>query len=291
MTSDCMTAIGTRTAIILVSIIATMDLKPAGAQPTAIAGSGEVTSAQIESTQPTSGRTATHQNPFYLRAGMSLNLSSNSRFGDADCLSTSPAALYGCGRGNDSTTLGTQGDFGSAAGVEIGLGFLVSPKLRLETSIAYRPRFTFKGSANFVQTSADQSVTADLRSMSGMVAAYMDLSAYGPLRLFAGSGGGLHYVEISNFRMTFPNTETIVPDGRNVDLTVMLTAGVATSLSDDITLDLAWHYVDWGIVRTGKTAGQVIWKDGRREPLEIDLAETRAMLRGQGFRASLRFAF
>ena len=268
-----------------------MYLKPAGAQASAVSGSGENPARQSDTSQPTSGLTATNQNPFYLRAGMSLNLSSNSRFGDADCLNTSPAALYGCGKGNDGTSLGTSGDFETAAGVEVGLGFVATRKLRLETSIAYRPRFTFEGSANFVQTSADQTVTADLWSMSGMVAAYMDLSAYGPLRLFAGSGAGLHYVDISNFRMTFPRTETIVPDGRTVDLTVMLTAGVATSLSDKITLDLAWRYLDRGIVKTGKAAGQVIWKDGRREPLELDLAETRAMLRGQGFRASLRYAF
>ena len=290
MTSDRWIAIGIRTVITLASVMAIMFLKPAGAQASAVSGSGDNPARQSDTSQPTSGLTPP-QNPFYLRAGVNLELSSKTRFGDKDCLSTSPAALYGCGKGNNGTTLGTQGDFGSAAGVEVGLGFVATRKLRLETSITYRPDIAFKGSANFVQTSADQSVTADLRSMSGMVAAYMDLSTYGPFRLYAGSGGGLHYVYISNFRMTFPNTETIVPDGRNFDLTVMLTAGVATSLSDDITLDLAWHYVDWGIVKTGKAAGQVVWKDGRREPLEIDLAETRAMLRGQGFRASLRYAF
>ncbi len=290
MTCNRWTTVGIRTAITLALIIATMYLKPAGVHASAVSGSEGASSRQIDSTQPASGLTPP-QNPFYLRAGMSLNLSSNSRFGDADCLSTSPAALYGCGKGNNGTTLGTQGDFGSAAGVEVGLGFLVASKLRLETSIAYRSRFIFEGSANFVQTSADQPVSADLWSMSGMVAAYMDLSEYGPFRMFAGSGAGLHYVDISNFRMTFPNTETIVPDGRNVDLAVMLTSGVATTLSDKITLDLAWRYVDWGIAETGRATGEVVWKDGRREPLEIDLAGTRAMLKGQGFRASLRYAF
>ncbi len=290
MTSDRMTVIGIRTAITLASIIATMYLNPAGVQASAVSGSEGASSGQIDSAQPASGLTPP-QNPFYLRAGVNLDLSSKTRFGDADCLSKSPAALYGCGKGNNGTTLGTQGDFGSTAGVEVGLGFLVTPKLRLETSIAYRPRFTFEGSANFVQTSADQPVSADLWSMSGMVAAYMDLSEYGPFRMFAGSGAGLHYVDISNFRMTFPNTETIVPDGRNVDLAVMLTSGVATSLSDKITLDLAWRYVDWGIAETGRATGEVVWKDGRREPLKIDLVETRAMLNGQGFRASLRYAF
>ena len=89
----------------------------------------------------------------------------------------------------------------------------------------------------------------------------------------------------------FPRTETFVPDGRNVDFTVMLAVGVAASLSDKITLDLAWRYLHWGIVETGKATGQVVWKDGSRSPLELDLAETWAMLKGQGFTASLRYGF
>ena len=163
-----------------------------------------------------------------------------------------------------------------------GLGYVATPGLRLETSIAYRPRFAFEGTANFLQTDALQTVSADLQSASGMVAAYMDLIAHGPFSAFAGTGAGLHYVDISEFQMTFPRTQTFVPDGRRVDFTVMLAAGVATSLSDKITLDLAWRYVDWGIVETGKATGQVVWKDGSREPLELDLAETWAMLQRAG---------
>ena len=290
MTRDRWKALGIRTAVSLASGIAAMYLNPAGAQPTAVSGSGGDSSLQTDTVQPASVLTG-HRKVFYVRAGVGFDRSSKTRFGDKDCTSTSPAALYGCGRGNNGTSLGTQGNFGTATGIEVGVGFVAAPKLRLETSIAYRPRFTFEGRANFVQTGADQSVSADLWSMSGMVAAYMDLSAFGPFRLFAGSGAGLHYIDISNFRMTFPRTETIVPDGRNVDFTVMLTAGVATSLSDNITLDLAWRYVDWGIAKTGRATGKIVWKDGRREPLEIDLAETRAILKGQGFRASVRYAF
>ncbi|MDE2729217.1 MAG: hypothetical protein OXI19_14435 [Gemmatimonadota bacterium] len=178
-----------------------------------------------------------------------------------------------------------------AGGVEFGLGYVATPGLRLETSIAYRPRYSFEGTANFLQTDALQSVSANLQSASGMVAAYMDLTAHGPFRVFAGTGAGLHYVDISEFHMTFPRTQTIVPDGRRIDFTVMLAAGVATSLSDRFTLDLAWRYVDWGIVETGKATGQVIWKDGSREPLELDLAETWAIHRGQGLTASLRYVF
>ena len=279
-----------RTAIVLATIMATMFIKPAGVHSNVISGSGGDPARRADAAAETS-ESAEHRTTFYLRTGASLDLPSKTRFGDRNCLNTSPAALYGCGRGGDGIARGTRGDFGMAGGFEVGLGYIATPGLRLETSISYRPSFAFEGTANFLQTDALQSVSADLRSASGMVAAYMDFIAHGPIRVFAGSGAGLHYADIHDIHMEFPRTETIVPDGRNVDFTVMLTAGVATSLSDKITLDLAWRYVDWGIVETGRTTGQVIWKDDSREPLELDLAETWAMLRRHGFRASLRYAF
>lgn len=277
-------------AIALALVMAAMDIKPATAQTTMIPDSEKGPSLRPGTTKPASGLTE-HRNSYYLRAGTSIDLSSKTRFGDRNCLSTSPAALYGCGTGGDGIARGTRGDFGMAGGVEIGLGYVVTPGLHLETSIAYRPRFAFEGTANFLQTDALQSVSAELQSVSGMVAAYMDLTAQGPFRVFAGTGAGLHYVNISKFQMTFPRTQTIVPDGRRIDLTVMLATGVAASLSDRITLDLAWRYVDWGIVETERANGEVVWKDGSREPLELDLAETWAMLRGQGLTASLRYGF
>lgn len=288
MTSDRWRTTGIRTAIILASVMATMDIEPAVAQATVISGGD---AARQAAATAEASEYAEQQNSFYLRVGASLDLSSKTRFGDRDCSSSSPAALYGCGRGDDGIARGTLGDFGMAGGAEVGLGYVATPGLRLESSIAYHPRFAFEGTANFLQTDALQAVSADLWSASGMVAAYLDLAAYGPFRMFAGTGAGLHYVDITEFLMTFPRTQTIVPDGRQVDFAVMLTAGLATSLSDKITLDLAWRYADWGIVETGRATGQVVWKDGSREPLELDLAETWAMLKGQGFSASLRYAF
>ena len=288
MTGDHRKVIRIRTVSILVMALATMDIEPVDAQGTAISSRDHVhqTETATETTE-----SATSQPTFYLRVGASLDLPSTTRFGDRNCLSTSPAALYGCGTGGDGIARGTRGDFGMAGGVEVGLGYFVTPGLRLETSISYRPSFAFEGTANFLQTDILQTVSADLQSASGTVAAYMDFIAHGPFSVFAGAGAGLHYVDISEFLMTFPRTQTIVPDGRRVDFSAMLAAGVATSLSDRISLDLAWRYVNWGIVETGRATGQVVWKDGSREPLELDLAETWAMLRGQGLRASLRYAF
>ncbi len=91
--------------------------------------------------------------------------------------------------------------------------------------------------------------------------------------------------------MSFPNTTTIVSGGRQVDLAVMMTAGFATVLWTNITVDLVWRYTDSGFVETGRETGRVVWRDGSREPLEIELAETRARLSSYGLLLSVRYAF
>ena len=70
----------------------------------------------------------------------------------------------------------------------------------------------------------------------------------------------------------------------------MVTAGVAAPLGERVTVDLAWRYTDLGAVHTGRGAGRVMWRVGSREPLPLDLSETRAKLAGHGLRLSLRYA-
>ena len=290
MTSDRWIAMGIRTAITLALVIAALNIKQAGAQVTAISDSAGDPLGQIETAQPATGLTD-QTNGFYLRGGVNLDLSSNTRFGDDDCLSVSPAALYGCGKGIDGSPLGSKGDFGTMTGGEFGIGYFATPLLRFEAILQYRPDFTYQGNANFVQTTAGQEVTAELSSVSGMLAAYLDLPGFGPFRPFLGSGGGLNVVDIEETLMTFPNTKTIVPSGRHVDFAVMMTAGFATALWANMTLDVAWRYMDSGFVATGVDTGRVIWHDGRRDPLEIELAETKAKLSSHGLLLSLRYGF
>ncbi len=66
---------------------------------------------------------------------------------------------------------------------------------------------------------------------------------------------------------------------------------MSTSLRKRMILGLAWRYTDSGIVETGKAKGRIVWRDESRDPLEIDLAETRANLSSQGLRISLRYVF
>ena len=229
----------------------------------------------------------------YLRAGIGLDRPAETQFTDEDCSSVFPAALYGCGTGGDGAPLRSIGDFGTAAGLELGLGYAVAPAVRLEALVEYWPRFTFDGRANFLDPERLQSVSADLSSLSGMLAAYVDLPELGLRKLSPSIGGGIGAarVAIGETRMTFPKTTTIVPGTSRTGLTWMLTAGLGISLGEQTTLDLAWRYTDYGVIETGEGGGRVEWRDGSREPLALDLAPTRAKLRNHGLRLSLRYAF
>ena len=225
--------------------------------------------------------TPTSRNDFYLRAGLVLDKPEKTRFKDTDCTSTSPAALYGCGNGIDNAPLSSLGDFGTTAGFELGLGYAATPALRLEALIQYRPNFSFEGRANFTQTTDQQAVSADLSSLIGMLAAYLDLPELGlprpgPFSPFIGAGGGLSRINIDETHMAFPKTTTIVPGGQRGNFAWMLVAGFAASPGEKVTLDLAWRYTDYGAVETGRAKGRIVWRDGNRDPLEIDLAGTRA---------------
>ena len=234
---------------------------------------------------------------FYLRAGISLDRPAETQFTDEDCSSVFPAALYGCGTGGDGAPLRSVGNFSTAAGVEFGLGYAVAPTVSLEALVEYWPRFTFDGRANFLDPERLQSVSADLSSLSGMLAAYVNLPELGLRKLglfnpFIGGGIGAARVAIGETRMTFPKTTTIVPGTSRTGLTWMLTAGLGMSLGGERTmLDLAWRYTDYGVIETGEGMGRVEWRDGSREPLALELAPTRAKLRNHGLRLSLRYVF
>ena len=116
------------------------------------------------------------------------------------------------------------GDVGTVEGVELGLGYAVAPAVRLEALLTYRPRFTFDGHANFLAPDREQSVSVDLSSLSGILAAYVDLPGVGvrplgPLSPFVGGGLGAARVASGETRMTFPKTRTVVPGTSRTGLT------------------------------------------------------------------------
>ena len=290
----------------LIAAIAAAVPNGVGAQTTGVviegtAAQADASTAPQPSTAAVESRSSgfSNLNELYFRAGFELGWPEETRFTDQECDSSEPAALYGCGDGIDGLPFGSYGDFGRTSGFELGIGHSAATSLRLEAFVSYRPNVSFAGRANFLQTSDRQDVSADLSALSGMLVGYVDLpglglprlGSLGSLRPFVGAGGGLSRLEIDATRMEFPRTTTIVPGGKRVNLAWMLTAGIAAPLGERAMVELAWRYTDHGVIETGRGKGRIVWRDGSRAPLELDLAETRARLEGHGLVISLRYPF
>ena len=182
-------------------------------------------------------------------------------------------------------------------GFELGLGYAVSTDVRLEAFLQYRPSSSFKGRANFSQLPPNrkQNIAANLSSLTGMLAAYVDfpevgLSWLGSLNPYIGAGVGVSRINIGEMRQDFPLTYTIVPGGQHTSAAWMVTAGVATPIADRLTLEFAWRYTDSGIVKTGIGRGRVDWQDGSRT-IPLNLAATSSRLSSHGIQVSLRYSF
>ena len=226
---------------------------------------------------------------------MSIDLMEGTTFKDVDCASTNPAALYGCGAGKDGApNKQSVGNFGAVPVAEFGFS-RTDGVIRYEFVIEYRPRYTFEGRANFLAPHRQQSVSAKLSTISGMLAGYLDFTdgvskpKFGTP--FVGLGIGVAHTRIGKTAMNFPATTTTVPGESHTDLAWMITAGVKTALNERVTLEFAWRYSDLGEIRTGQGMGSVTWRDGSRDPVILNLARTRARLAGHGIRMSLRYTF
>lgn len=231
----------------------------------------------------------------YLRAGLSLDRSRETRFKDRDCGAPRPGHFYGCGPGVDGAPFSSLGDFGTIAGIELGIGYVASPVLRVDATAEIRPEFSFDGHSNYLRQHP-KTVSADASSLSAMLSAYVDLARlglprFGPFTPFVGGGVGLSRIDIDDMRLDFPETVVTIPGGHRTSFAWMLTAGLSTSLGERMTLDLAWRYTDFGAVETGRgTARTVCRNEGCGRASSYPVPETYARLATHGLRLSIRYS-
>jgi opacity protein-like surface antigen len=234
----------------------------------------------------------------YLRGGLGLSVSRDTRLKDEDCSSTVPPALFGCANGPDGVSIGARGDFSDTPLAEVALGYS-RQWLRVEAVLSWRPSYDFDGQANFLNVPlGQQPVSGKVDSLSLMGAAYVDLakvvSAWRDARIqpYVGAAVGAARNETERMTYRFPSigaeAVTITPDGSWSGLAYSLTAGVSIPLGAATTLDVAYRYVDLGRVETDVGVAAI-----RRPSTSLDLtiAPTRADLRGDELLVSLRHAF
>ena len=155
---------------------------------------------------------------------------------------------------------------------------------------------SFEGHHNYNRRNP-RAVSADVSLLSGLLSAYLDLPGLGVPRFgsfspFVGGGIGVARIDMDEMRLNFPITFVMLPRSRRTNFMWMLTAGLATSLGERTSLDLAWRYTDSGTVETGRGTGRTICRDeGCGLASDYDVPETRADLRSHGLHVSIRYAF
>lgn len=233
----------------------------------------------------------------YVRAGIGFDASRSATFSDRDCASTRPPALFGCVSDAAGRPLGARGDFGTSPSLDIGIGYRPLRAVRVELALGWRPQFSFTGEANFLGTPGRQPVSADVEAITGMVVGYLDLveigvPRLGPFEPFVGAGAGVSRHRTSSVVYSFPGlgpgASTVVRGGETASFSYMLTAGAAWPVSERLTLDFAYRYLDLGTVRTA--SGPAVITRGA-STTTIDVAGTEAALRTHGVSLSARLGF
>ncbi len=232
---------------------------------------------------------------YYFRGGAAHEHFSDTIFMDTYCPSSTPAALYGCGTGSDGQPYRSKGSFDRFQSIEIGLGLSTLSNIRVEFLLDYQTSAVFDGNTNFLATGSQQSVMAELSTVSMSFVGYRDfpnLSLPGPRKAvpYIGAGFGYSRNRIGTTTMTFPVTTTTVPGANETSLTWLVSLGVTMELTTRTKLDLGVRYMDRSKLRTGLGQGVVTWRNLARGPLPLYLGRTEAKLRGYSLRLSLLFS-
>ncbi len=200
---------------------------------------------------------AGENNSLYFRVGAGLAVSENASFFDVDCHSVSPAALFGCVMGNDGRPIGAYGDFEKSVALDVGVGCIWNNWLSTEISFSYRPDFQFDGRSNFSQLEPlfRQEVKADAESLTVMVVGKIrPFPLFGLKKRiidpFVMAGMGIANNKIDSMVYTFPDTETITPNGRDSGFAWTVGAGLSYELGKNIEIEVLYRHTDLGQVNT-----------------------------------------
>ena len=231
---------------------------------------------------------------WYLKGGIAINQFSETHFRDMNCTRVSPAALYGCGKGVNGEPYQARGRFESTGSIDAGVGFYVTPTIRLETQLIYLSSMKFDGATNFLAPERRQTVDVDVSAVTALVFVHFDFQGFelpfvGRVVPSIGVGSGIVHSRVQQTTMTFPRTRTIVPGEQNSRPFYVLSMGISNKLSESTVLEVSWSYQKYDRFTTGNGHGRVEWIDGSRDPIALNLAATEAAIGGQKLGLALRY--
>jgi opacity protein-like surface antigen len=154
------------------------------------------------------------------------------------------------------------GNTGNSDIFDVGLGARLLPYLRWDATMSYLPSMKFSGSGN----------AAHMNSWVGMVNGYIDLNGlmplpFGPFQPYVDAGLGAASNTVDTLDTSLGGG-TAINGNTRTSFAYGLGAGVGYPVAPNVTLDVAYRYLDLGEAETGAsdTAGAVA-------PLKTDLRE------------------
>lgn len=120
--------------------------------------------------------------------------------------------------------------------VEGGLGCRITPYFRADVTIGYRDGQHLSTSFN--------DLDADFSAVTGMVNAYWDIANFGGITPYVGVGLGASANRLSDINLPVGQSSNT-----RIDFAYALMAGVSVDLSERVTLDAGYRYIDLGSAR------------------------------------------
>jgi opacity protein-like surface antigen len=148
-------------------------------------------------------------------------------------------------------------DMKSSSFYGLGIGVERGRWLRLDVTGEYRGKYLFiaqdsyPGGGGF--TAGSNEYTADMESWLGLFNAYIDIGTWCGLTPYVGAGIGLASLSVNGLKDVNVPQQTVYygADHTSFNFAWALYAGMSYDVTDRVTLDLAYRYVDLGDARTG----------------------------------------
>lgn len=179
-----------------------------------------------------------------------------------------------------------KGSFDSGPLFGAGLGYRFNEWFRMDLTGEYRGKvdFTALDHAMWVGEGGPVEWTNDHRAKKSewlfLVNAYLDLGTWKGLTPYVGAGLGASRNTISSYRDTNVSLGGVWHGSSNSkwNLAWALHAGLGFEVTDQLTLDLAYRYVDLGDARTGPI--HHVWDDQVLTPVHFDRLTSHDVMLG-----------
>ncbi len=149
-------------------------------------------------------------------------------------------------------------DMKSAPFYGLGIGVDAGRWLRFDVTGEYRGKFLFVAQDAYADppgpaTAGANEYTADIESWLALVNAYVDIGSWCGVTPYVGGGIGMASVSVLGLRDTNPvqNTTYYGADHTEYNFAWALYAGMSYDVTDRVTLDFGYRYLDLGDAKTG----------------------------------------